>query len=167
MVIGSITAGVSASKDLVEIILKAHNYFAGEPFTIRIDNFNASVVLLVKYALDDREKASRAIIPEFFIRPGATSTSIFSANRLRGSTSTFLYSVVYDDVTYSVVVKYEWVTTGTGFVEVLIDNGADMEKSTRTKVPFFMMAKSEHPDGLGVTVMATGQQLLICFGDML
>ncbi|MEJ1337987.1 MAG: hypothetical protein RPU64_10780 [Candidatus Sedimenticola sp. (ex Thyasira tokunagai)] len=61
---------------------------------------------------------------------------------------------------------YNWDTSGTGSIRIVIIGLIDDNKTESITTPFFKMIKLKHDYGLTVTVMATDQQLLICFGDI-
>lgn len=154
---------------LLNWVTRAKAYLEGDPFTVRIYNYNVDFVTLDSYVLDSRQKASQCILPELVISRGSQSTAGFKANLFSKSESQYLFKTRYQEVNYEVLLTYKWQSESDGEIVVLVtdlsQSSDSKDSQTKSYGGFFKEIVTRHSSGLVVTAMANGPILQIGFGS--
>ena len=141
--------------------IKAKEYLKGEPFIIKIYNYDADYVSVDAFVLDDDKKAENAILPDLFISKGESQIATFKANLFLKSQTDILFEILYKNKICSLLVKYIWKEIGVGSINLVAEmNGKEVKSSGN----FFKRVLLSHPSGLDVVTFANGSTLQIGIG---
>ncbi len=146
----------------MDILLKAKEYFDGDPFTIAIYNYDADYVAIKAFKLADSERTRNAILPGLFIARGTKEDIVGSATRISKTQTDLSFQVLHQGKEYDVVFNYSWESTKVGDYNLSITHN---NKSVKSTGGLFIRTYIKHEDGLEINTLATGPAIQIGFGN--